>query len=427
MAAANMLMNPVDAMIADATNGPFSIMGNISNSGQSVGPASLSVALADMGPLDADMDIIVGTAGQNLIFTNTGFNSGTFVAGPVLGGETTGTGLVGGLASRTNGIAVGLINTLDIFPDVVALNGFPDLPLGSAKNRVYINTTGTPASTNIDNRSLLGAPAKDSVGGVISGFAAGLNWDGALGGDLFVANRLGQNLIYFSDLAGVFDGDGTLGGVGNPFPVGGPATDTRAVVGGNIDGTADIDVITADDAGVAPGVITVYTVTSGAYPPVFTPATPAGTLPNPRALALCDLDNDGDLDLIVGYSTDAGGPGGLQVFSNAAGVFTLASTFGAGANVLSLACTQLDGDVFRDIVVGMGSNQGIQVWLNCAAFTFKSAGLVLPGNFNGLAATPTIPATGAAPVPQTGLDGKGLGDFVGANGAGSNVLYVSGQ
>ncbi len=418
MAVGNTITNPVDGMSATPATGPFNIIGQVSNSGQNIGPASLSVALVDVDN-DTDLDIVIGRAGSNLVFINNGVNTGTFSAGMPITNEPA-------LAS-SNAICFGTLNTADTLLDMVACNG------NGFSSIKYLNTLATPGLFVTDpagappvNRSVMGAGVENATGCVISGTAAGANWDGLLGGDIFIGHAGTQNVVYFCNAAGQVNNDNTLAGTSPMFNVGAANSDTRAVVGGTLDAGATVDVVTADDNGNAAGTITVYLVTVGA-PPTFVPAVLAGALANPRALALCDLDNDTDLDLIVGYGTDAGGPGGFQTFTNAGGAFALSGTFAAGENVRSVSCTHVDGDVLRDIVLGRGSNQGLQVYLNCGAFAFASAGLNLPGNFNGVAATPTTPATGAAALPQTGLNGNGLGDIATANGGGNNILYITGK
>lgn len=401
---ANTLTNPGDGTVgATPAAAPTTTVGRIRDTGQNLGGVlGFAIQMVDLDG-DGDRDVILGTTGVNLLFLNTGVNSGVFGAGPAIGGE---------MVADTRGLGVGLINS-DALPDFVAANS------GLLKaNRVYLQTApGAFATTNTLHRALLGA--EDSNGVVVAQGSAPPTWDGQPGGELFVANT-GVNMVYYANAAGEFNGDGLLAGVPPPQAVGG-ASDTRAVALGDLDMDGVEDVVTVDDNGAAPGTITRHLVAPGAgTQATFTPLVLGGALVSPRAVVLCDVDNDTDLDVVVGYAAG----GGMQVFFQdgvGAGTFGLPSTT-LGGDVRALACTDVDGDGLDDVVQGRGSGQGIAVLLNCGNGIFVDAGVSLPGTVHALAqsGSQTPPA-----LPFAGFDGGGAGDFVSAESGGLNRVFVS--
>ncbi len=403
MSATNTLTSTADGTIGatPAATAP-STVGRVFDTGQTLG-ASLAfcVEMLDIDG-DGDQDAVIGTTGLNMLFVNAGANTGVFNAGGSVASE---------MVADTRGIGIGNVNA-DAYPDIVAAN----TGVGNA-NRVYLQGgPGNYSTSNVANRSLIGD--NDSNGVVVTTGTLFFTWDGIVGGDMFVANN-GPNIVYYANAAGEFDGDGTLAGVPDPQQISGPA-DTRAVAIGDIDSDGDEDVVTVDDAAGGPGVVTVYLVTPGVMAPAtFTPTVLLGALSRPRDVALCDLDKDGDMDVVVGYANGNGMQIWLQTGVNT-GTFNLPSTV-PGGDVRAITCTDIDGDTFDDIIQGRALGQGIAVYINCGGGQFLFVPTDIPGTIQGIA---QFGAQGLG-QPVDGFDGKGAGDFVTVEQGGLNRVFVS--
>lgn len=131
-----------------------------------------------------------------------------------------------------------------------------------------------------------------------------------------------------------------------------------------------------------------------------------GTAAQGADVALADLDNDQDLDVIV-----ANGPGAPSAaFRNdGGGVFTQMATLGgAGRNDRAVAVADLDGDTLADIVIAAAN--GNFLYLNQNGSYAQSA---LP-NANGV---------GAVDVALVDVVGSALPDLVFVNANGATVRY----
>ena len=175
------------------------------------------------------------------------------------------------------------------------------------------------------------------------------------------------------------------------------ADDSTAVALGDLDKDGDLDAVVANTGGQAE---TVWVNNgSGSFSPH--PATPAFGAGDSTGLALGDLDGDGDLDAVVNnYLAPA-----TTWLNNGSGVFTAHPTtpsFGSGGDG-NLALGDLDGDGDLDAVVG-GSPSGI--WRNDGS-----------GNFSD-----PPPQTFFGPAVALGdLDGDGDLDAITSGGIGSGT------
>jgi len=128
------------------------------------------------------------------------------------------------------------------------------------------------------------------------------------------------------------------------------------------------------------------------------------------AVALGDVDDDGDLDVVLGVA----GGGAETVWSNdGSGTFTLLGSFGAG-DTRALVLADLDGDRDLDVVVGNLAN-GDTVWHNDGSGSFT-------GTLQSLGSSTTVALTGAD------VDQDGDLDYFGSFGlAGLHVFLNDGD
>ncbi|CAB5080406.1 hypothetical protein D3OALGB2SA_510, partial [Olavius algarvensis associated proteobacterium Delta 3] len=224
----------------------------------------------------------------------------------------------------------------------------PDLITGSYNqtNLLYLNDgSGNPFDS-------LAALEIGSESDPTTSLALGdLNDDGIP--DLVVGNAQGTpNRVYLNDGTGIFVVAGDMD-VNS-------ASDTSALVLGDIDGDETLDVIVGRD-----GVENVYFRNLGRDSDGnwlgFEPGAAVGSETDAtKALALGDVDNDGDPDLIAGNS---GQP--VRLYLNDTGNLSLNDVLlpTLTAPVTALAMGDVDSDEFLDLVVGI-AGQSNQLFMN---------------------------------------------------------------
>jgi hypothetical protein len=195
---------------------------------------------------------------------------------------------------------------------------------------------------------------------LIRGLAVGdLDRDGYL--DLVYGTSSGQpNLLWFNDGAGTFSSDGSTVG----------SNSTRAVVLGDVDRDGDLDAVTAQN-----GANLVY-LNDGSG--VFTDSGLALGGFSSISLGMGDLDGDGDLDLVEGNGGDT------RIWRNDSAVagtvlFTDTGQSLASSSVWAVALGDLDGDGDLDIVSGQLGVTGIPnaVYFNNGTGIFSDSGQAL--------------------------------------------------
>jgi len=125
-----------------------------------------------------------------------------------------------------------------------------------------------------------------------------------------------------------------------------------------------------------------FTQDAGTFTNQAATQLPAGLSSDAGAARMGDLDNDGDLDLVVadGYIDDNAPPGSLY-FNNGNGVFTVAPTTipsaSGGNNPDDIDLVDVDGDFDLDILFNNHQGQNV-LWTNDGAGNFTDASSSLP-------------------------------------------------
>ena len=257
----------------------------------------------------------------------------------------------------------------------------PSRPLAVSPNQALITAAvlaalavSVPAQLQFEELPRKGLPTfSDTTRTVAMGDVDG---DGDL--DLFCANNAdgsfygcnstpGQNRLYLNDGTGTFV-DATAGHVPS---FGGFTSD---VVMGDVDADGDIDIITANrrDYWCGGGLNRLY-LNDGTG--VFTDST-TSRLPGPSehtlAVALGDVDGDGDLDLVFGNDDYFSGRNRLYL-NDGTGHFTDATVGRLPVNYnwpSDVELGDIDNDGDADLVIAVNNHDQSQLYLNDGAGTF---------------------------------------------------------
>lgn len=304
--------------------------GLFSDSGQRLGSnETSSIAVADIDG-DGDLDIIEGngdnvTNQANRVWLNDG-NGFFTVTAQALGNE------------RTYSVAL----------DDIDGDGDPDLVVG---NYAEPNTVWTNDGSGIFTNTLqaLGKAYTWSI--VLSD----MNNDGDP--DIVTGNNDQQpNVVYYNDGQGIFID------VTRPSAIDGSAS---SVTLGDIDGDGDLDMLVTDNMEWTKIRLNDG---NGNYVDVQTLEAFEST-----SSAFGDIDGDGDLDIVIGASEFFGtAEDNLIYFNDGSGLFTKSAQALSGEITESIALGDVDNDGDLDLVTG--NNGANKVWLNNGDGSFIDSG-----------------------------------------------------
>jgi len=284
---------------------------NFTDSGQLLGSAdTYSMASGDVDG-DGDIDLVAGNYAQpSIVWLNDG--SGLF----------SDSGQQLGVTSETSSVALG---DVDGDSDLDLIEG---LAFNNA-NIIWLNN----GSGNFSNSGQ--SFGNSNTARVVLG-----DIDGDSDLDLIESNRLDEvSLVWLNDGAGLFTDSGQSLGDNETF----------GVVLGDIDGDGDLDLVE--------GTLSFFTNNSDSVwindgSGLFSDSGQDHGASFTASLALGDVDNDGDLDLIKGLGPIAGDSNTIWL-NDGSGTFTdSAENFGGFNYTTALALGDLDGDGDLDVVTG---------------------------------------------------------------------------
>jgi hypothetical protein len=275
-------------------------------------------------------------------------------------------------------------------------DGDLDLLVGNfgAANRLYLNDGSGGFGTPIDIGSEQDDTTSIAVGDV----------DGDGDPDLVVGNANATNRLYRNE--GLFSGSFALVG-----DIGSDADDTRAIALADVDGANGLDVV----VGNALGLNKLYLNDGSASPFAAPTVLELGTqTDDTRAIAVADLDGDGDQDVVVGNFGAMNlvylGDGSADPFAGVAG-----SALGDEArDTTSLAIGDVAGSGGLDVVVGnFGDDDEL----------FVNAGTADP--LAGVAAQAFGDASATGALALARLDPGGLVDVVVGNAGEVDRVFLN--
>jgi uncharacterized repeat protein (TIGR01451 family) len=221
--------------------------------------------------------------------------------------------------------------------------------------------------------------------------------------DALVANGAGQpQEVYLNDDSGVF--------VPHPLVPTFGAGESQDIALGDVDGDGDLDALVSNYANQPQEV---YLNNDGG---VFSPhpISPTFGAGNSRAIALGDVDSDGDLDALVANDSDQPQDVYLNDGHGAFAPHPISPTFGAGLS-FAIALGDVDDDGDLDALVANDSGQAQEVYLNDGS-----------GAFTPHPSAPTFGTGASSDITLGDVDGDGDLDVLVANFSGeAQEVYLN--
>ena len=182
-----------------------------------------------------------------------------------------------------------------------------------------------------------------------------------------------------------------------------------SVAAGDVDGDGDLDFVTANAGGNSATV----RFNNGILPLLYTAATTVAMGTGPTAVALADIDNDGDLDLLTTNEGTASSPAGVVNVSRNSGMgsFGAYTSVAVGLQPTELVLADADGDGDLDLLTANTGAASLSLRLNNGS-----------GSFSGTT-TLALPAGSTPSGLRAGdVDADGDLDVLVAQGTGGRVI-----
>ncbi len=164
----------------------------------------------------------------------------------------------------------------------------------------------------------------------------------------------------------------------DPQPCGGGGCYTRYLRVADLDGDGDLDILFPNDGGGPQPLVVYQNDGSGGFTNVSATAV-GGFTGDVRQVGVGDIDGDGDLDI---YAPNAGGNQGSLFINDGNGVFSDEGATQLPASAIPAGSTRfgdLDNDGDLDIIVAdLGSNDSAVVYLNDGLGTFTPLADAIP-------------------------------------------------
>jgi hypothetical protein len=336
---------------------------------------------------DGDLDVVAGNYGPSRLYLNNGTST------PFSG------------VTGTNINADALVETLAIALGDVDGDGDLDMVAGNndTGNRLYLNN-GTANPFNGVTGIQITADAQ-STRAIVLGDVDGDGDLDVVAGNNWEVNRLYRNNGTANPFSGVTGTDITA-----------DAHPTTAIALGDIDGDGDLDVV-AGNGGVANRLY----LNNGAPTPFngVTGANITGDAHGTLAIALGDVDGDGDLDVVAGNGSWPGQTNRLYLNNGTANPFdgVTGTDITADAHVtFAIALGDVNGDGHVDVVAGNQFGQPNRLYLNNGTAT----------PFSGVTGTNiTADVRSTSAIALGDVDGDGDLDVVAGNRGQANRLYLN--
>jgi hypothetical protein len=401
LATANLNSNDITIRLNNGTGG-FATQAAGSPFPAGIGPRYVSFGDIDG---DGDVDLIVPNDGTNTVSV---LKNGTqplvsSVTPPRNGNGSVNPNIAGVGASVSVNFSTNITGATFTVPPAQQLfqvhggyTGSRTLAQGFAPNGTYsggaANTTFTPSATFRP-----GELVSVTVTNASSSVAAPNN---------SVGIRTRPFVFDYRVAAGAGPGNFSVAASGSPFGAGALA---RSAALGDVDGDGDLDIATANQTGT--NVTVLANNGSGSYTGVAgSPFAVGGAV---RSLVFGDVDNDGDLDLVI---TRFGSNTVVVLLNNGSGSFTTSapgSPFAVGTGPYTVALGDVDGDGDLDLATANNGTNNVTLLLNNGVGTFTPA-----------IGSPIAVGTGASGVDFGDVDGDGDLDLAVANNGSNDVTVL---